>query len=177
MRKRIVLFAAVLLLVVVGCSSSDPTMSEEYSRLEGDLAESEIQLAEVTAERDALVEDAETAAAPVDVAAVTAAWGEAVNRGDGSVVGLYTSGGYHLYGNAVIGRDDIAGHLENPSETHEWISEPFVLIDEDGRYVVARGARTTGPGITLTSSVTFEIVELSDGELLIKQSAWLWARR
>ena len=57
MRKRAIPFAVALLLVMVGCSSSDPTASDEYTALEQELAvanqeitELESQLAEITAE-------------------------------------------------------------------------------------------------------------------------------
>jgi len=57
MRKRLIPFTAALLLLVAGCSSSDPTASNEYEALEQELAEAnqavtqlESQLAEITAE-------------------------------------------------------------------------------------------------------------------------------
>ena len=58
---------ALSLLVMAGCSSSNPTTSDEYAALEQELAETnkeaaqiEDQLAEVTVERDALVEGVES---------------------------------------------------------------------------------------------------------------------
>jgi len=71
MRTRIVPCGVVLLLVIAGCSSSDPTASdeyaapeqelssdptttEEYQELEQRLADTEQELSNVTAERDAL---------------------------------------------------------------------------------------------------------------------------
>jgi hypothetical protein len=59
----------VLSLVMSGCSSSDPTASDEYAALEQELAQTnqelaqaETQLAEVTAERDARATQATTTA-------------------------------------------------------------------------------------------------------------------
>jgi hypothetical protein len=59
--NRIAFVGVALVLLVVGCSSSDPTASDEYAALEQELvqtnqelAQAETQLAEVTAERDAL---------------------------------------------------------------------------------------------------------------------------
>ena len=59
--NRIVFIGVALLLLVAGCSSSDPTVSDEYAELEQelaqtnqDLAEAETQLAEVAAELDEL---------------------------------------------------------------------------------------------------------------------------
>jgi len=139
MRKRIVPLAMALLLMVAGCSSSDPTRSDEYASLEQ-------QLADVTAERDLLVEQAEaaapvlqegnSAAAPEDVAALADTWGEAINAGEGAVTELYTTGGFHLGGSTIWARDQIAAHLEAPSTEGEWITDPYLLVDEgNGRYV------------------------------------------
>lgn len=63
MRMRVVPFTvALLLLVTAGCSSSDPTASDEYAALDQELAqtsqalvEAEAQLTAVTAEREAQV--------------------------------------------------------------------------------------------------------------------------
>ncbi len=143
MRKRIVPFAVALLLVVVGCSSSDPATSDEYAAL----------------------------AIPDDVAALTVAWGEAINTGGGAVTELYTTGGFHQYNSQRIAHDDIAAHLEEPSTEGVWVTDPYLLIDEgNDRYVVARGTRAAGlfPG-----SITFVIVTAANGELEIAQTAWV----
>jgi len=183
MRRRIVPFVVALLLVAAGCSSSDPTTSDEYAALEQELAQSEAQLAEVTAQRDALEEQAEAASAvaqeangaavPDDVAALTDAWGDAINAGGGAVAELYSAGGFHLYGQQRIARDAVAAHLEAPATDGVWDTDPYLLIDEgDGRYLVARGAHAAGayPG-----SLTFLIVRAPDGELKIAETAWVQA--
>jgi len=181
-RKRIVPFAMALLLVVAACSSSDPAASDEYAALEQELAQSEAQLTEVTAERDALVAEAETAAAaadeieaaaaPDDVAALTVAWGEAINTGGGAVTELYASDGFHLFNSQQIAHDDIAAHLEQPTAHGKWLTEPYLLVDEgDGRYVVARGTHAAG---TFPGSVTFVIVREADGGLKIAETAWVF---
>lgn len=182
MRNRIIPFAVVLLLLVAGCSSSDPTASDEYAALEQELAQSEAQVAEVTAERDALVSEAEAAAAvseesvatavPDDVAALTDAWGDAVSSGDGAVTALYTENGFHLFKTTKIDHDDIATHLEEPTTDGEFVTESYLLIDEgDGRYIVARGVHGAGvhPG-----SLTFLIVRDADGELKIAETAFVY---
>ena len=174
MRRRFVPFVVALLLVTAGCSSNDPTASDEYAELEQELAQSEAQLAEVTAERDALVAEAETAigAVPDDVAALTEAFGDAVNSGGGAVTELYTAEGSHLYNSQRIAHDDIASFLELPSGDGEWITEPYLLVDEgNGKYLVARGtyAGTGAPG-----SVTFVIVRDADGGLKIAETAWIY---
>jgi hypothetical protein len=183
MRKRIAPFAMALLLVVVGCSSSDPTTSDEYAALEQELAQSEAQLADVTAERDALVKPAEataavlqesnSAAVPDDVAALMVAWGEAINTGGGAVTELYTAGGSHLDGSTRIAHGQIAAHLEAPSTEGVWVTDPYLLIDEgNGRYVVARGSHAAG---AFPGSITFLIVRAPDGELEIAETAWVHA--
>ena len=184
MRKRIVPFAVTLLLVVVGCSSSDPTKSDEYASLEQELAQAQAQLADVTVERDVLVEQAEAAApvlqegnpaaVPEDLAALTVAWGEAINAGGGAVTELYTTGGFHLYGSTIYARDQIAAHLEAPSTEGEWITDPYLLVDEgNGRYVVARGAYAGG---SFPGSITFVVVRTADGELKIVETAFVYAQ-
>lgn len=183
MRKRVIPFVVALLLVMAGCSSSDPTTSDEYAALEQELALSEAQLADVTAERDALAAEAEAAAAasdetatgavPDDVAALTKAWGDAINSGGGAVKALYTPDGFHLYNSQRIAHDDIAAHLEEPGPRGEWLTEPYLLIDDvNGRYVVARGTYAAGqyPG-----SITFVIVRAADGGLEIAETAWVYA--
>ena len=179
MRTRIVLFLVALALVMAGCSSSDPTTSNEYAELEQELAQSETQLTQVAAERNALAEEAAAVPAantlnsvPDDVAALTTAWGEAVNRDDGSVTDLYKMGGYHLYGATPIPRDDVSSHLE-AGPAGEWLTEPYLLVDEgDGRYVVARGTRVNS---AYEGSITFSIARSSDGELEIVKTAWFYA--
>jgi outer membrane murein-binding lipoprotein Lpp len=66
--KQIVVLAVTvaLALLVAGCSSVDPTTSEEYQALESQLAAAQQQLADVIVERDALAAEALTAAARHD---------------------------------------------------------------------------------------------------------------
>jgi len=182
MRNRIIPFVVVLLLLVAGCSSSDPTTSDEYAALEQELAQSDAQVAEVTAERDALVAEAEavaaisedgmTTAVPDDVAALTVAWSDAIRSGDGAVTALYTESGFHLSSTTKIEHDDIAANLEEPATDGEFVTESYLLIDEgDGRYIVARGVHAAGvyPG-----SLTFLIVRDADGELKIAETAFVY---
>ncbi len=115
-------------------------------------------------------------AAPDDVAALVADWGEAVNRADGSVIELYQPKGYHVYGDQRIDHDDIVSHLDS-GWTGEMITEPLLVVDEeDGRFVVVCGVRNTSPsGFSVKSAVNFEIVTSSDDELRFAQTAWLYA--
>ncbi len=71
MKRTIVASIAVFLLVVAGCSSSNPTESEEYQALEQELAQAEAQLAEVAAERDILIVDASAGAARYEKSVAT----------------------------------------------------------------------------------------------------------
>jgi hypothetical protein len=181
-----------LLLAMAGCSSSDPTTSDEYAALEQelaeanqDLAQTEVLLTEVTAERDALVVSEAEAAAPVpeaidattvpdEIAALLVEWGEAVNRGDGSVIELYGPAGYHMHGNQRIDHDDVVSHLQVGGVTGEWTTEPLLLLDNgEGRYVVVIGARNTSIGGAVAyGSVTFRIRTTASGELEIAETAW-----
>jgi hypothetical protein len=109
---------------------------------------------------------------PDEVAALIDEWYDAASRGDGSVLDLYTSTGYHLYGAKSFTGEDLVIHLETPGISHEWVSELMLVVDEgDGRYVVTRGMRNSG-AVSGVSAMTFEILAQSDGELRIAQSAW-----
>lgn len=115
--------------------------------------------------------------APKEVATLIDDWLEAITRGDGSVLDLYTSTGYHLYGDQRYSGEDLVKHLETPGINHEWASELMLVVDEgDGRYVVTRAGRNSGIA-SAVSALTFEILTQSDGELLLAQSAWSKASR
>lgn len=109
---------------------------------------------------------------PDEVATVIDDWYDAASRGDGSVLDLYTSTGYHLYGADSFTGEDLVNHLQTPGISHEWSSELMLVVDEgDGRYIVTRGMRNSGV-VTGVSAMTFEILTQSDGDLRIAQSAW-----
>ena len=109
---------------------------------------------------------------PDEVAALIDDWYDADSGGDGSLLDLYTSTGYHLYGDQRYTGEDLVNHLEFPGISHEWVSELMLVVDEgDGRYVVTRGMRNSG-AVFGVSALTFEILTQSDGEMRIAQSAW-----
>ena len=146
MRRLLILLSVVVVLslVVLGCSSS----------------------AEVAGEAD-------ESAVPDDIAALTEAWGEAVDSGGGAVTDLYQTGGYHLYGAQQIAYDDIASFLEAPTESGEWLTAPYLLVNRgDELFVVARGARSAG---TFFGSITFVIARGPDGVPEIASTAWVLA--
>lgn len=132
----------------------------------------------MTAERDALAEEAPAAAvasaeaaatvAPEELAALIDDWYAALTRGDDSVLDLYVPEGYHRYGDRRIEYDEIPGHLQGGGIEHVWITEPLLITDEgDGRYVVVRGMRNTSPSEwSSASAISFEIVATADDELL-----------
>ena len=109
---------------------------------------------------------------PDEVAALIDEWFDAASRGDGSVLDLYTSTGYHLYGADSFTGEDLVSHLGAPGISHEWVSDLMLVVDSGSdRYVVTRGMRNSGV-ITGVSALTFEILAQADGELRIAQSAW-----
>lgn len=109
---------------------------------------------------------------PDEVAALVDEWLQAIKRGDGSVLDLYTPTGYHLYGADRFTGDDLVNHLETPGIDHEWASELMLVVDEgDGRYVVTRAGRNSG-AVAVVSALTFEVLTQIDGELLLAQSSW-----
>ncbi len=115
-------------------------------------------------------------AAPDEIAALVVDWGEAVNRADGSVIELYQPDGYHLYGDQRIEHDEIVSHM-NTGWTGELITDPLLVVDEeDGRYIVVCGVRNTSPGgYSVATAVNFEIVATAEDDLLLAQTAWLYA--
>ena len=70
MRKQITPIAVVLLLVLAGCSSSDPTASDEYAAIEQELAVADQQLAET--ERELVQAEDQLVQAEDQVVAITA---------------------------------------------------------------------------------------------------------
>lgn len=117
-------------------------------------------------------DDAAATAAPTPPDEVAALIDEWMDAADGSVLDLYTSTGYHLYGADSFTGEDLVNHLQIPGISHEWASELMLVVDEgDGRYVVTRGLRNSGV-VSGVSAMTFEILTQSDGELRIAQSAW-----
>lgn len=184
--KRSATVAVALLLLMAGCSSSDPTASDEYAAIEQELAQTETQLAEMTVERDVLAEEppavavaSEEAAgfvAPEEIAALIEDWYAANDLGDGSVLDLYLPEGYHLYGDKRFEYDEIVGHLSGGPAENEWITEPLLIADEgNGRYVVVRGMRIMFTGIyPNASALMFEIVTTPDDELRFAQTAWFY---
>lgn len=133
-----------LLLAVSGCSSGDEAASTEV----------------------------DPGAVPDEVASLIDEWKQATSRGDGSIVDLYTSSGYHLYGTSKFAGDDIASHLENPSWTHQELTELLLLVEGSSRWVVTQGMRNTLASVDVESALTFDVRETPDG-LKIAQSTWL----
>jgi hypothetical protein len=142
------LVVVALLVAVSGCSSGDPTASTEV----------------------------DPEAVPDDVANLVAEWKQAMDRGDGSVIDLYTPNGYHLSETQKITGEDLVSHLESSSELHPELTELLLLVDEPYRYVVTQGVRITVPSITEASAIILEIVVTADG-LKIAQSAWFGSAR
>ena len=108
---------------------------------------------------------------PDDVVALIDQWKQAT---DSSMADLYTATGFHLYGTVRYTGEDIGPHLVVPSVTHEELTPLLLVAIEDGRYVVTQGVENTvgGVGIKASSNISWEIVEESDGNLKIAQSAW-----
>ena len=187
MRKGIVSTLAISVAVALtGCS--DPMASDEYKGLEQDLVVA-------MQERDALQGDLEAAQADLasvesDLAAVHESldvpdaiwdlmeeWEAANERGDGSVVELYFSNGYHHDGTKRVALDDLESSLAlSPGWEAEWITEPFMIVDDgDGRYVVTRGLRLGTETFGYTSAFTFEIETRDDGTMGLVHTAWAYA--
>jgi hypothetical protein len=192
MTKRALLFAVALGLLIAGCSSSDPTASDEYAALEQELATAESDLvaaeanldaaeqelanvstvaAEANTVSDGVSQDVGRGPVPDDVVALIDQWKQAT---ESSMVDLYTANGYHLYGTQKFSGDDIGPHLVDPAVTSETLTPLLLVADESGRYVVTQGVKNTFGSEEAQSGVSWEIVADSDGTLKIAQSAWLW---
>ena len=116
-RKSTSILALVLGLVLAACSLPTPRRvrsisfwSRRLTEAEGQIEDLETQLAAVTAERDEVMAGPDV---PDDVLALLDEWWEANERGDGSVVDLYTLNGYHMYGSRKVARDDLAAPLRS----------------------------------------------------------------
>jgi hypothetical protein len=106
---------------------------------------------------------------PDDVVALIDQWGQATKT---SIVDLYTPTGFHLYGTEKFTGDAIGAHLVNPAVGHEALTPLLLVAGGPGRYVVTQGVENTFGGAKFPSGLSWEIVEDSDGELKIAQSAW-----
>jgi hypothetical protein len=71
MRRNLLTSVALVLLVVSGCSSSDPTTTDEYAALEQELALAEARLVETTTELDTLSQQIANAIGRSDKTAAT----------------------------------------------------------------------------------------------------------
>lgn len=168
--KRTTTMLAVALVASVSACGEDVTTSGEYQALEQEVAALEQQVSDLSSGSAGAAGEV-----PGEVAAVLDAWWAANERGDGSIADLYRPGGYHLYGDQRISLDELATHLDPPGWTHEWITEPYLIVaGPDGRYVVTRGVRNASAIEVAESALTFEILTSADGELQIAQTTWLY---
>jgi hypothetical protein len=171
--KKLLIGLVIAFALAAGACGQDVTASEEYQSLETEKAALEERLALMEEELADARGTGSGRAVPAEVVAVLDEWWAANERADGSVVDLYTSTGYHLFGDRKIPQDELAAHLSVGS-THEWTTEPYLVATEPaGRYVVARGVRNGG----FESAATFEILTAPTGELEIAQTAWLMVHR
>lgn len=121
-------------------------------------------------------EVAAVTAVPAEVSQLIDDWQAALNRGDGSVVHLYTPDGYHLYRTTKYSGDEMAAHLQGGDpEDHVWVTEPLLVVHEGDRFIVTGGFANNLGGTWWTSALTFEIVDTADGPL-IASTNWLDAR-
>lgn len=119
--------------------------------------------------------DDQVAAVPEDVAALLDEWQAANSSNDVSVTDLYAVGGYHQAGTNKLTGEELATELSLPGWTHEWTTEPYLIVDEgDGRYVVVRGLEISNDSMASHSAFVYEIGTDSDGQLEILQTNWIW---
>lgn len=178
MRNRVLPFIAALLLLVAGCSSSDPTASDEYVALEQELAqtnqalvETETQLAEVTSERDELVADAVDSARvdlPAGAAEALDNYTEAVLAADGDAMLDYVTDDFTFlsYGTDVQEREFRADYVTAYYGNFqvETIGDQTVVGSGD-TYIVSVPERATTPAVAEGFS-TIRLVEY-DGTWLV----------
>jgi len=118
-------------------------------------------------------EAAGATAVPAEVSQLIDDWQAALNRGDGSVLELYTTDGYHQYGTTKVSGDEMVAHLSGGDpEDHVWATAPVLIVDEGGRYLVTGAFSNNLSGTWWTSALTFEIVDTPDG-LRIASTNWL----
>lgn len=173
---------AIVLIGVLSACSDDPTTTDEYRALAQDLETVQQELSAMTGElsqAEASVAEAAAEAGrwevPADVKTLIDEWSLAIDLDDGSVTDLYWSMGYHLYGDQIIPREDVAAYWAEPFFPMEWITEPVLIAAEpEGRYVVTRGLRTRLGDQTFASAFTFEILDVPEEGLRIAQTDWTW---
>jgi hypothetical protein len=193
--KRLTTVAVALLLLMAGCSSSDPTASDEYATIERELAQTEAQLAEVTAERDtlasreqeqsvlydkavatldgivAVLDDPTAFGTEEDVADLIATHATADAIMDDEVFGPanYRTGFYNtLYGGAIDAQIDVY---------HAWVSDDG---EEGGALWLWHGTNAAGnsfelPGISLITFnddglVSYEFVTYPYSDEYVRQA-------
>jgi outer membrane murein-binding lipoprotein Lpp len=159
----VVIAMVVLGLVLLSGCSSDPTASIEYQGLEQ-------QLAEMTAERDALagqVAEPWSVQLPDEAAEALANYSKAVTAADGKAMLDYVTEGFTFlaYGDAQQ-RDAYAAQITAfyGDFKVEVLGEPMVLGGGD-TYIVAEPERVTTPALASGFSV-FRLTEV-DGVWLV----------
>ena len=118
-------------------------------------------------------EAAASTAVPAEVSQLIDDWQAALDRGDESVLELYTPTGYHLYRTTKYSGDEMVAHLSGGDpEDHVWATEPVLILHEGDRYIVTGAFSNNLGGTWWTSALTFEIVDRPDG-LRIASTNWL----
>jgi ketosteroid isomerase-like protein len=165
-------------LSVAGCSD-DPTASDEYAILEHELAQSQLQLAALEAERDQLkseLEDSGGEVPPFDLDVFAAAWGS----GDADKIrAFYTDDAVMMpFGHilSTLGEHpvpeywDVAGpDMDREAFEHEGGTFEFLTMNRIGNMVVATGQwafpEALDPALADTVIQTADIWHLRDNKI------------
>ena len=163
-------------LLVSGCSS-DPTASEEYEELEGQLAAAQQQLADVTVERDDL---AGQLAAELDRPFDLEAFASAQGSGDADQIrAFYTEDAVMMpFGHILATLSDhpmpeywdVGGpDMDREAAEHEGATFEFLDVAQNGNMVVTTGQWTFPEGMFQDSEstviMTASVSHLRDGKI------------
>jgi hypothetical protein len=185
MRNRIIPFVVTLVLVMAGCSASDPTASDEYQALEQELASATSQLAAVTAERDALVVEVQAIQAtvadteiPPEILDIVHGYKEAVNTYDIETMQTYITDDFSFESFGVVNdRDAYVALVANDYQSGHFSVRSTGDAMGDGHarsFVVAEPTLVVYDGSSgLYGFAITTLTETMDGTWLIKKAQFV----
>jgi hypothetical protein len=181
MRTRIPLLASIVVvvpMVMSGCSSSDPTASDEYAALNQELtqtnqelAQTKDQLADITVERDALAAeaDSEVVDLPAGAAEALDSYTNTLLAADGEAMLAFVTEDFAFlsYGTDVQEREYRAGYVTSYYANFDvkTIGDPMVLGSSDTYIVAIPESATASSGVAEGFS-TIRIIQ-DDGAWLV----------
>jgi outer membrane murein-binding lipoprotein Lpp len=185
--KRLTTVAVASLLLMAGCSSSDPTASDEYQALEQELASATSQLAAVTAERDTLAVEVQAIQAtvadteiPAEILDIVHGFKEAVDTYDIETMQTYITDDFSFESFGVVNdRDAYVALVANDYQSGHFSVRSTGDAMGDGHartFVVAEPTLVVYDGSSGLYGFTITtLTETLDGTWLIEKSQFVGA--